>query len=248
MQAKKVLKKLLILVFYILLWQIIIYFVNKKLLMPLPTPVSVAKAFCRLSGEADFWLSALYSLFRVLIGFMFAVITGTVLAVISAKIKTVGEFIAPMLHLMRAVPVAAFIILVYLWVRDKNIPSFIAFLTVLPIIWESTYNALRSVDKSLVEMARVMGMKKGKVFRFITFPSIKPAYSATLITGLGFAWKSGVAAEVISRTELSLGNLLWVGKTVPDYDEVFAVTAIMVVLSMIFELLLKITISKGVAK
>jgi NitT/TauT family transport system permease protein len=104
------------------------------------------------------------------------------------------------------------------------------------------------VDKSLVEMARVMGMKKGKVFRFITFPSIKPAYSAALVTGLGFAWKSGVAAEVISRTETSLGNLLWIGKNAIDYDEVFAVTAVIVVFSMIFEYLLKLTLKSGVAK
>ncbi len=248
MQVKIILKKVLIFLFFILLWQVVAFFANKNLLIALPTPLSVVKAFIRLSKNISFWLSAFYSLYRVLIGFLLAAIAGTVLAIISSKIKIIGEFISPLLRLMRAVPVAAFIILVFLWVREKNIPTLIAFLTVLPIIWDATYNALCSVDKSLIEMANVLGMKKGKILRFITFPSIKPAYSAALITGLGFAWKSGVAAEVISRTEMSLGNLLWIGKNAIDYDEVFAVTAVIVIFSVIFEYLLKVTLSKGVAK
>ena len=230
------------------MWEAVAFFANKNLLIAIPTPLTVAQAFCRLSKNISFWISAAYSLYRVLIGFLLAVITGTVLATISVRIKIIGEFISPLLRLMRAVPVAAFIILVFLWVREKNIPTLIAFLTVLPIVWDATYNALCSVDKSLVEMAEVLGLKKGKIFRFITFPSIRPAYSAALVTGLGFAWKSGVAAEVISRTEMSLGNLLWIGKNAIDYDEVFAVTAVIVIFSVIFEYLLKLTLSKGVAK
>ena len=248
MQVKKILKKFLIALFFILLWFGIAYFVNKDLLIAIPTPITTAKALIRLSADIEFWLSAVYSLCRVLIGFLAAVITGTVLAVVSQKVSLIGEIISPLLRLMRAIPVAAFIILVFLWVKEKNIPALIAFLTVLPIIWESTYNALCSVDKSLIEMANVLGMKKSNVFRYITFPSIRPSYSAALVTGLGFAWKSGVAAEVISRTETSLGNLLWIGKNSIDYDEVFAVTVVIVIFSVIFEYLLKVTLSKGVAK
>lgn len=248
MPVKKIIKKFIIILFFLVLWQVVAFFANKDLLIGIPTPFSVAMAFIRLSKNISFWLSALYSLYRVLIGFLFAVIVATILAVLCQKVKILNEFISPVLRLMRAVPVAAFIILVFLWVKEKNIPTLIAFLTVLPIIWENTYNALCSVDKNLIEMALVMGMKKGSILRYITFPSIKPAYSAALITGLGFAWKSGVAAEVISRTEISLGNLLWIGKNAIDYDEVFAVTAVIVLFSVIFEYLLKMTLSKGVAK
>ena len=248
MQGKIILKKVLIFLFFVLLWQVVAFFANKNLLIAIPTPLTVAEAFIRLSKNISFYLSAVYSLYRVLIGFLFAVITGTVLAVVSSKIKIIGEIISPVLRLMKAVPVAAFIILVFLWVKEKNIPTLIAFFTVLPIIWDATYNALCSVDKNLIEMATVLGLKRGKIFRFITFPSIMPAYSAALVTGLGFSWKSGVAAEVISRTEMSLGNLLWIGKNAIDYDEVFAVTAVIVIFSVIFEHLLKFTLSKGVAK
>ena len=54
-------------------------------------------------------------------------------------------------------------------------------------------------------------------------------------SGIGFAWKSGVAAEVICRTQQSLGNLLWAGKSGIDYDEVFAVTLLIVLLSVLIQ-------------
>lgn len=234
--------------FWILLWQILAYFANTSLLIAVPTPVSTVGAFLRLCKDSEFWLSAISSLYRVLAGYLLAVAVGTVFAFISERISVVGEFFSPILRLMRAVPVAAFIILVFLWVPDRNIPALIAFLTVLPLIWISCQQALSTVDKSLIEMSKVMGMKKGKIFRYIVFPSIKPVYTASLVTGLGFAWKSGVAAEVISRTEISLGNLLWVGKNAIDYDEVFAVTAVIVIFSIALEQLLGFLLRKEVAK
>lgn len=248
MQVKKLLKKIAIALFWVLLWQIGATVANMGLLIAVPTPVSTVKAFLRLCTQGEFWLSAVSSLYRVIVGFLWAVAVGTVLAFLSNKLSFISDIFSPVLRLMRAVPVAAFIILVFLWVPDKNIPALIAFLTVLPIIWENCYNALSSVDKALVEMARVMGMRKIGILRYIVFPSIKPAYIASLVTGLGFAFKSGVAAEVISRTELSLGNLLWIGKNAIDYDEVFAVTAVIVIFSILLEQLLAFVFRKEVAK
>ncbi len=248
MQVKRILRRILIALFWILLWQGAISLANLNLLIAVPTPVSTASAFLRLCKESEFWLSAVSSLYRVLAGYLLAVIVGTVFAFLSDKFTFLGEFFSPVLRLMRAVPVAAFIILVFLWVPDQNIPGLIAFLTVLPLIWSNCHQALSTVDKSLTEMARVMGMKKSGAFRYIVFPSIKPAYTASLVTGLGFAWKSGVAAEVISRTEISLGNLLWVGKNSIDYDEVFAVTAVIVIFSIVLEQLLGLLLRKEVAK
>lgn len=248
MQVKRILRKTAIVLFWILLWQVLAYFANINLLIAVPTPVSTVSAFLRLCKVSEFWISAVSSLYRVLAGYLLAVAVGTVFAFLSDKFTLVGEFFSPILRLMRAVPVAAFIILVFLWVPDKNIPGLIAFLTVLPLIWINCQQTLSTVDKSLIEMARVMGMKKRGVFRYIVFPSIKPAYTAALVTGLGFAWKSGVAAEVISRTEISLGNLLWIGKNSIDYDEVFAVTAVIVIFSIALEQLLGFLLRKEVAK
>lgn len=245
MLKNKLVKRLLIAVFWLLLWQITFGVANKGLLIDIPTPVMTLKALLRLSGDSEFWWSAVYSLLRVVIGFLLSVVVGALMGYLSFKSKTLSDFFSPILRLMRAVPVAAFIILVFLWVDSALIPQLIAFLTVLPIIWENTEKSFMGVDKNLTEMARVMGMKKTDVFRFIVFPSVKPVLTASLITGLGFAFKSGVAAEVICKSAKSLGELLWVGKTSVSYDEVFAVTAVIIILSIFLEWIIKTLLKAG---
>lgn len=247
-KIKEIIKKLLIIVFWLLLWQLIISLLNKNLLIAMPTPVTTVKAFISLSQSGDFWLSAFASLLRVVTGFLCAVIVGTVCAVIANKFGLFSDFCAPILRLMRAIPVAAFIILVFLWVEKDYIPQLIAFLTVLPIMWNSTEKSLSAVDKNLLEMSRVMGLSRGKTFRYIIFPSVRPSYSASLITSLGFAWKSGVAAEVICRSGSSLGDMLIVSQSSVEYSEVFAITAVIIIFSVVLEMLLKLLLRKEVAK
>ncbi|MBE6729139.1 MAG: ABC transporter permease subunit [Ruminococcaceae bacterium] len=246
MLKNKIVRKTFIAFFWILLWQLLFCFVNKNLLIPMPTPVMTVKAIIRLLGSLSFWLAVAFSLLRVVIGYISAVVTGIFMGYISFKVKTVSELFSPVLRLIKAVPVAAFIILVFLWVDTAHIPQLIAFLTVLPIIWESTENALSTVDKGLTEMAKVMGMKGKNILRYIVFPEIKPILTASLITGLGFAFKSGVAAEVICKSASSLGELLWVGKTTIAYDEVFAVTAVIILLSILLEWIIKKLLKGGV--
>ena len=245
MQKNKAVKKLLIVAFWLILWQIVFGIANKGLLIDIPTPIMTAKAFIRLCKDVEFWLSALYTLLRVIAGFLMSVAVGVVMGYASYSFKVISDFFSPILRLFRAVPVAAFIILVFLWVDSAFIPQLIAFLTVLPIIWENTEKSLLGVDKNLTEMARVMGMKRADAFRYIIYPSIKPTLTASLITGLGFAFKSGVAAEVICKSAKSLGELLWVGKTSIAYDEVFAVTAVIIILSIFLEWIIKTILKAG---
>lgn len=245
---KKLYKKILIIAFWLLLWQVGFSVLNKGLLIAMPTPVTTVKAFISLSGQKEFWLSAVYSLLRVLSGFGAAVALATVCAVISNRFSLFSAFFSPILRLMRAVPVAAFIILVFLWVNKDYIPGLIAFLTVLPIMWMSTERALASVDKGLIEMAKVMELSAADKFRFIVFPSVKQTYTANLITSLGFAWKSGVAAEVICRSRDSLGDMLVVSQSAIEYSSVFAITAVIIIFSVLLEGLLKLALRKEVAK
>ena len=140
-----------------------------------------------------------------------------------------------LLRLIRAIPVAVFTIVVFLWVSRAYIPSTIVFLTVLPIVWSNMETGLRHIDRQLSEMAQVFGMCRRDTLRHIILPQLRPYAAAAIATGLGFAWKSGIAAEVICRTQGSLGDLLWSGKASVSYDEVFALTVVIVLCSSLLQ-------------
>jgi NitT/TauT family transport system permease protein len=191
-----------------------------------------------------FLLAVVGSVGRIVLGYLIAAVSGVLCALAAHRFPLFKALTAPILQMIRAVPVAAFIILVYLWLKEGAIPVFISFLMVFPLMWANTEAGLAAIDTGLVEMARVMELPRKKILRHVVFPAVLPPIAAALTTGLGFAWKSGVAAEVICRTGDSVGNLLWASKTSVEYDEVFAITAVIVVLSVLLENALKLALRR----
>ncbi len=241
---KRILTKTGAVAFWLLLWQFGAMLANRNLLLPIPTPIDTLTALGRFMEQGTFWLTVGASLLRICIGFLAAVLLGTLGAILTARFALLHTLFEPILQLIRAIPVASFTILAFLWIDRGNIPSVISFFTVLPMIWANVESGLRSTDAGLMEMAKVFGMKSGDILRHISLPAIRPFFTAAVGNGLGFAWKSGVAAEVICRAQNSLGNLLWGSKASVSYDEVFAVTLVVVLLSVVLQGLAR-TVLKG---
>lgn len=226
--------------FWIIVWHIGASEANKSLMLKIPLPSDTFRAFFENCTDANFWLTVAASLVHILAGFSVAVFLGILCGILSFQSLFFKGLSAPLLHIIRTVPVAAFIIVAWLWIPSKLLPSFISFLMVLPIIWSHTEAGLNSIDEKLVEMAKVYGMPKIKITLKIKLPLIMPQLRIGCITGLGIAWKAGVAAEVISNPSGSIGALLFAAKTEINYEQVFAVTLTVVILSLLLEILLKL--------
>ena len=176
-----------------------------------------------------------------MLGFFLAMILGSWLAFLGAKFSFVHQLIYPILSIIKATPVASFIILALIWINSASLSTFIAFLMVLPMFYANIYQGLKNVDVKLLEVAKVFGLNKRRTFREVYLPSLKPYLISTCTIGLGFAWKSGVAAEVIGLPAKTIGNQLYYAKVYLQTDELFAWTAAIIVLSIFLEkLLLKI--------
>ncbi|MEE1198729.1 MAG: ABC transporter permease subunit [Acutalibacteraceae bacterium] len=193
----------------------------------------------------EFWGNVGTSLWHIVSGFALAVILGFVCGLLSGSSTFFATLTAPLTRLIRAVPVAAFIILAWLWIPSEVIPAFIAFLMVFPIVWSHVETGLLSVDKRLVEMARVMGMDKKGIIKNITVPAVMPQFRVSCITGLGYAWKSGVAAEVICNPTGSIGAMLSNAKSNLEYARVFAIVLTVVLLSLVLENAIKVFWKEG---
>ena len=84
-----------------------------------------------------------------------------------------------------------------------------------------------------------MGMTKTEIVKNIKIPTIMAFFRESFITGLGFAWKSGVAAEVICNPTGSIGALLSNAKSNLEYAKVFAVVLTIIILSLVLENIIK---------
>ena len=123
--------------------------------------------------------------------------------------------------------------------RLNKLSMLISFLMVLPIIYEYTLNGLLSIDCGLLEMAYLSRMPVIKKLSRIYIPGLLSHLTAALSTGIGLAWKSGVAAEVIGISRNSIGNHLNQAKIYLETPELFAWTITIIIISLFFEVVLK---------
>jgi NitT/TauT family transport system permease protein len=231
--CKKWLQNLLAFLFWLLVWQGLYLLVNKEFL--LVSPLQAVRRLGQLMGQAAFWSSVLATCLRVVAGFLFALLSGIALAFLSARFSLVKALLAPLLGVVRATPVASFIILALIWISTERLPVFIAFLMVLPMTYSNLSAGLEHLDRDLLEMARLFRFSKGRTLRLIYLPHLMPYVTAASTAGLGFAWKSTIAAEVIVHPPFSIGKQIWGAKIYLEIADLFAWTIGVILLSIFIE-------------
>ena len=139
------------------------------------------------------------------------------------------------MKVIKATPIASFVILALIWVSSKNLAVLIAFLIVLPVTYTNVLKGLSETDSQLLEMARVFRMPYGRKLRYIYGPAVRPYLLSAVSLGLGMCWKAGIAAEVIGLPARSIGRELYDAKLYLMTPELFAWTIVIIVLSAGFE-------------
>ena len=242
-----------VLIFWVIVWHLIAKAIDRPILVS--TPADTFNNLIVLASDKEFYITIISSVLRILSGFFAAVMAGTVLGILAGKIAILDELINPLMSVIKATPVASFIILALFWISKENIPSFIAFLMVIPIIHGNVREGLKNTPNELIEMTKIYEISPVKRLTKLYIPSILPYFAAGFKTSLGLAWKAGVAAEVIAYTKNSIGKELNSAKAYLETVDIFTWTLTVIIISMLLEKLLMFIFSsltqrksKGVSK
>ena len=232
---KKALRFIGVSAFWLGIWYILSLIAGKEVL--LPSPIVTLKTLFSLMGTASFWVYCGASVLRIITGLLLGGLFGALLASLTCKSSVASHLISPILSVIRATPVASFIILALVWLGRGNVPSFTSFLMVLPVVWGSVVSGIRAIDKSLLEMASVFRLSPVKKLTQLYIPAVLPSFFSGMRTGMGLAWKAGIAAEVICNPKYGIGSALYDSKVYLNTAELFAWTAAVIIISMGFELI-----------
>ena len=214
----------------------------------LPRPAAVLKRLWELAGTADFYRTLGVSFLRIGTGYLAGVSGGAVLALGAWKIKPLRILLEPLMTVVRATPVASFIIVVILWLPRGIVPGFIAALLVLPVVWRNVLLGLDGLDREWDEMARSFNVRGWKKFSRVEIPQVLPALAAAAETGLGLAWKAGVAAEVLALPKASIGKMIYDAKLYLETPDLYAWTLAIILVSLILEALFSLLFRKAGVK
>lgn len=238
------LRSLAAFLFWIGVWAVLAAVVDKEVL--LPSPREVARVLASLLLLPSYWGSIAASLGRILIGFLIGCAVAILLSVLCFRFAVADALISPVLSVIRAVPVASFIILALVWLGRTRVPSFSAFLMVLPIFTGNIIAGLKAADPSLREVCLVYRFGLFKTVRLLYLPAVRPYFLSAARTSLGMAWKAGVAAEVLCSLSASIGGQIYESKLYIETPSLFAWTITVICISILIEkLLFRLPIFRG---
>ena len=148
--------KLWTIAFWLLLWQFAGMALDKQIL--LASPLSVGRCLLSLVRTFSFWESIWFSLERIALGFFCAAAGGVLLSALAYHVKLIRDILALPVAVLKATPVASFIVLVLIWMPSGNLSILISFIMAFPIIYTNLLEGFEHLDRKLIEMAKILRM------------------------------------------------------------------------------------------
>jgi NitT/TauT family transport system permease protein len=234
-------KKTVITVIWIGVWQIVSLLVNNMFIIA--GPAETAKALVRLTAEGKLFPSAAATCITIVCGYAAGAVLGILTAAGSYRWGLFSDLIQPLMKTIKAIPAVSFIILVIIWFPDSMAAAFVSMLVTFPVVFFRTFEGLESVDTKMTEMAFVFHMPVLNRIRYIYLPHLSSYLADALETAFSLSWTAGVAAEIIGRPIQTIGNGLYRGRITLATDEILAWTVAVVILSVVLQLVLKAVLS-----
>ena len=241
-KLKKTAISFLVALLWIGIWYVAALIVHKPLI--LPNPIETATALFDLLRTEEFYKVVAFTLLRVLIGLTLGVVSGIAFAIVCHRFSIVKHFLSPMISVVRSTPVASFIVLLWIILDGSVLSIFVAFLMVMPVVWQNTLDGFSSIPRELIEVADVYELSLKRRYEILIMPILSGYIFPAIITSVGLAWKSEVAAEIIAYTKDSIGMHINDAKSFMLTPTVFAWTTVIVAMSICLELLTKLLLRR----
>ena len=217
----------------IVFWIITATAVGKEYL--LPSASTTLNNLVQLFAQAKFYYALLGTVYRTLIAFLISYCLALVFAILSVKNQTFKRLFMPIAGILRALPTIAVILILLVWTSSKVAPVIVTVLVIFPTTYSHLKSAFESVDKSVSEAGRVDGADELRVFRYIELPLVAPTISIEAGSAFSLNFKLMVAAEVLSTTSRSLGNLMNLANATSETAQLLALVIVSIVISLIIE-------------
>lgn len=207
----------------------------------LPGPLEVLQRAMELVGNGQLPLDILSSLRRVLIGFLLGVALAVPVGFLMGWYQVARALIEPYVQFFRMIPPLAVIPLAIVTMGIDEAPKiFVIFLASFLSCVVATYQGVISVDRTLINAARVLGAKDSVIFPRVVIPASIPFILVGVRIGLGSAWATVVAAELIAA-QSGLGFRMQQAQLYYDLPTIFVSLITIGMLGLAMDRLLQVT-------
>ncbi|MCI1255659.1 ABC transporter permease [Corynebacterium provencense] len=201
----------------------------------LPGPADVVRVIVETATSGQLWDDMGVSVWRVMVGYLLAVVLAVPLGVLSGSSPRAEAAIEPLTDFIRYMPVVAFVPLTIIWVGTEDTQKFL-------IIWLGTFfqmvlmvaDAVRRVPRSYQNLGATLGMGRTGILVHIIVPAALPRIWDTLRLCLGWAWSWLVVAELVAATS-GMGYRITQAQRFLATDTIIAYVIVLGVLGLVFD-------------
>jgi NitT/TauT family transport system permease protein len=205
------------------------------------TPTLGAVAFTLVASLRDgtMFFHAAATLYRVVIGFGFAVAIGIPLGVMMGRFRPVENFVLPLTSALMPIPSLAWVPVFILWFGLGNTVSvLIVFYAALFPMMLNTWSGVRSVNPIWLRAAGAMGASERALFWKVIIPGASPFIIAGLRQSFLRSWIAVIGAEMLAGSDWGLGWVIFDAKQFLDADMMLASLAVIGAIGFLSERLI----------
>ncbi len=208
-------------------------------LVVLPGPLEVFQRALQLIANGQLPLDIVSSLRRVLTGFLLGVALAVPVGFLMGWYRVARALIEPYIQFFRMVPPLAVIPLAIVTMGIDETPKiFVIFLASFLSSVVATYQGVIGVDRTLINAARVLGARDRVIFPRVIIPASLPFILVGVRIGLGSAWATVVAAELIAA-QSGLGFRMQQAQLYYDLSTIFVSLITIGVLGLLMDRLVQ---------
>ncbi|WP_017717659.1 ABC transporter permease [Kamptonema formosum] len=210
----------------------------------LPAPAQVWEALARLWQNGSLQTDTVFSLFRVLSGFLLAAAISIPLGILMGAFASIRSLTEPIIALVRYMPAPAFIPLLILYFGLGEVPKvLLIFIGTLFFNTLMIMDAVKFVPKDLIETTYTLGGQRLQVLLLVISPYILPKIIDACRVNMAASWNLVIVSELVAATE-GLGRRISVAQRFLKTDEIFAglivIGLIGLAIDLLFRLLLRV--------
>lgn len=226
-------RKILIWSLYFALWQGIAMVVNQAVILPSFTDVFV-RLIQHLS-QSTLYINLFYTLFRVILGTFIAFVLSLSFALLSYDFKWIKQALNPLILISKTIPNITYILLVLIWFSRELSVLFVTILILFPVLYNQISISLMEINPELLELLKLYPETYYYRLIKVILPLIKISLFEGIKGALSLGFKVGVMAEILGQVQPGLGYLMHIARMNFETVDLFAYTAIMIIVVILIE-------------
>jgi NitT/TauT family transport system permease protein len=185
-----------------------------------PTPYEVMQQAIQVGLSTKFLVNVVYSIRRIMFGFAVAIAVGVPLGLMIGRYRRINDLFMPAIEILRPIPAIAWVPMsIMLWPNNEASIVFITFIGAFFPILLNTIHGVHSMDGVLIRAGRVLGANEARLLWNVVLPGSLPHIFTGLAVGMGVAWVSLIAAEMISG-QFGVGYFTWEAYSLVNYPAI----------------------------